>query len=86
MVISGGVWVSHWFLTQHFIKLKVVAYKSYHKCFSGVKNPSPLQVYPVGIPCTVRIRFKKLLNKKEIQFKKEFMGTEMQSTVNNDSK
>ena len=35
---------------------------------------------------TVRIRFKKLLNKKEIQFRKEFLVTKMQFTVIHDSK
>ena len=35
---------------------------------------------------TVRIQFKKLLNKKEIRFKKEFLVTKMQFTVIHDSK
>ena len=34
---------------------------------------------------TVRIQFKKLLNKKEIQFKKDFLGTKIQFTVVHDS-
>ena len=42
--------------------------------------------YSNVISTTVRIQFKKLLNKKEIRFKKEFMGTKMQFTVNYDSK
>ena len=35
---------------------------------------------------TVRIWFKKLLNKKEIWFKKKFISTKLQFTVNHDSK
>ena len=34
---------------------------------------------------TIRIQFKKLLNKKEIQFKKEFLGNKIQFTVVYDS-
>ena len=33
----------------------------------------------------VRIQFKKLLNKREIRFKKEFLGTKIQFTVGHDS-
>ena len=35
---------------------------------------------------TVRIWFKKLLTKKEIQYKKDFLVTKMQITVIDDSK
>ena len=39
----------------------------------------------VTICCTVRIRFKKLLNKKEIQFKKDLLITKLQITFIDDS-
>ena len=53
---------------------------------TGWANAHP--AHPVALPLegnTVRIRFKKLLNKKEIQFKKEFLGTKIQFTVVHDS-
>ena len=51
------------------------------------ENPeSAVSLLLNSIPSTVRIQFKKLLNKKEIRFKKELLVTKVQFTVIHDSK
>ena len=63
----------------------------------GLEQPKPVwhfnsfmagitKIYDFVYFSTLRIRFKKLLNTKEIQFKKEFLGIKKKLAVIHDSK